>query len=291
MQVSIVTTCKGRLHHLRQTLPRMLASGADEVVVVDYGCPDGTGDWVERHCPGARVLRVDDDPGFCLARARNLGARAAHGDWFAFVDGDVMIAPGWVDWMRQHLGAGHFYRAGPIDGTRHPETWGTAICARRDFESVGGYDEAFRSWGGEDSDLYLRLEQRGVVESDYPPHFVEAITHGDDERTTWSELKSRDANLIVNRCYTAAKQQLTALLGSKRPLDLETRTRLMAVTKARIAEWGCDPAKPPPELVYRVEVEDWLPAPFMMKKQLVFTIRIEQRGRRRRAQERPSQQL
>ena len=76
MRVSIVTTSKGRLHHIRDTVPRMLACGVDEVLVVDYGCPDGTGDWVERHCPGARVLRVTDDPGFCLPRARNLGARA-----------------------------------------------------------------------------------------------------------------------------------------------------------------------------------------------------------------------
>ena len=282
MRVSIVTTSKGRLHHIRETVPRMLASGADEVVVVDSGCPDGTGDWVERHCPGARVLRVTDDPGFCLPRARNLGARAAQGDWIAFVDGDVMVAPGWGDWMRGHLSAGHFYRAGPIGDRRHPETWGSAICARRDFDSVGGYDEVFRGWGGEDTDLYLRLEQSGVIESDYPPHFVTAIPHGDDERTAWSDLKSREAHLFVNRCYTAAKQQLTALLGVKRPPDLDTRARLMAATKTRIVEWGCDPAKPPPELVYRVEVEDWLPPPFTMKKQLVFTIRIEQGARRRR---------
>ncbi len=277
MRVSIVTTSKGRLHHIRDTVPRMLACGVDEVVVVDYGCPDGTGDWVERHCPGARVLRVTDDPGFCLPRARNLGARATQGDWIAFVDGDVQVGAGWGDWMRRHLRAGHFYRAGPIDGTRHPETWGTAICARRDWEAVGGYDEVFRGWGGEDFDLYLQLRQNGVVESDFPPAFVRAIPHGDDERTAYSDLKSREAHLFVNRCYTTAKRQLATLRGVSHTLDLATRERLMEVTKARIAEWGCDPAKPPPVLTYRVDAEDWLPEPFKMTKQLVFTIRIERR--------------
>jgi len=140
---------------------------------------------------------------------------------------------------------------------------------------VGGYDEVFRGWGGEDFDLYLRLRHRGVIESDYPPEFVSAIAHGDDERTAYTDLKSREAHQFVNHCYTTAKRQLTALRGVGQTLDLATRQRLMAVTKARIAEWGCDPAKPPPVLTYRVDAEDWLPPPYRMTKELVFTIRIE----------------
>ena len=48
--VSIIPTCKGRLHHLRETLPSMLAqdyAGDWEIVVVDYDCPDGTFEWVK----------------------------------------------------------------------------------------------------------------------------------------------------------------------------------------------------------------------------------------------------
>ena len=90
--IALITTCKGRLHHLRETLPLMASQGADEIVVVDYGCPDGAGDWVEREFPGVRVVRVDDDPGFCLPRARNAGARASSARWLAFVDADVKLA-------------------------------------------------------------------------------------------------------------------------------------------------------------------------------------------------------
>ncbi len=39
---SIITTCKGRLEHLKQTLPAMLAQKDSEVIVVDYSCPHGT---------------------------------------------------------------------------------------------------------------------------------------------------------------------------------------------------------------------------------------------------------
>ena len=41
-----VTTCKSRLHHLKETLPRMAAEAGAQCVVVDYGSPDGAGDWI-----------------------------------------------------------------------------------------------------------------------------------------------------------------------------------------------------------------------------------------------------
>ena len=56
-RASIITTCKGRLHHLRRTLPCMLAQGCDfayEVVVVDFGCPQGTFDF----CRGLDVRNL-----------------------------------------------------------------------------------------------------------------------------------------------------------------------------------------------------------------------------------------
>jgi len=40
---SIVTTCKGRLGNLQQSLPTFVAQAAAEVVVVDYDCPESTG--------------------------------------------------------------------------------------------------------------------------------------------------------------------------------------------------------------------------------------------------------
>jgi hypothetical protein len=40
---SIVTTWKGRLRDLQQSLPTFVSQAAAEVVVVDYDCPEGTG--------------------------------------------------------------------------------------------------------------------------------------------------------------------------------------------------------------------------------------------------------
>jgi len=77
-EFAFVTTCKGRLHHLQQTLPLIAAQAPDEIVVVDYGCPQNSGDWVEAHFPGVKVVRTTDDPGFCLPRALDLFHRCRY---------------------------------------------------------------------------------------------------------------------------------------------------------------------------------------------------------------------
>jgi len=144
--VAIVTTCKGRLAHLRQSLPLMLEQGADEVIVVDYGCPEGTADWVKKNYPQVKIVRVDDDPGFCLSCARNAGARAVKSDWICFIDADILVQPGFVAWMRNQLEPNSFYRTPMIDGKW--DACGSFIVSRVAFERIGGYDEVFRGWGG-----------------------------------------------------------------------------------------------------------------------------------------------
>lgn len=74
-QIAIVMTCKGRLHHVKQTLPLILEQDPDEMVFVEYGCPQNAGNWVAEHHPGIKVIYVNDDPGLCVSRARNMGAR------------------------------------------------------------------------------------------------------------------------------------------------------------------------------------------------------------------------
>ena len=276
--IALITTCKGRLQHLRETLPLMAAQGADEVVVVDYGCPDGTGDWVEREFPGVRVVRVTDDPGFCLPRARNAGARVATSDWLAFVDADVRLAAGWVGWLREHLEDGRFYRASAVAGVRDLETFGTAVCPRHAFEAIGGYDEALRGWGGEDIDLYARLSQVGMADTDYPAALIDVIRHDDALRMRWSEIKDRRLQDVINHCYLAAKSQLTALQRPGKPLELEVRTRLMEQTRRQMAGWQGDEDRPLPVLKYTLAASGWLPPPFVMRRQVQFTIQVERRG-------------
>ncbi len=80
--ISVVTTCKGRLEHLRATLPHLMDLPDCEVVVVDYDCPERSGDWVRAEYPSAIVAKVEASPLFNVSHARNVGAAAAStGTW------------------------------------------------------------------------------------------------------------------------------------------------------------------------------------------------------------------
>ena len=75
--LTFVTTCMGRLRFLRETLPLLAAQPAAACVVVDYGCPDHCGDWVQANLPQVKVVRWPAASTFHAAHARNLGAAAA----------------------------------------------------------------------------------------------------------------------------------------------------------------------------------------------------------------------
>lgn len=233
--VAFVTTCKGRLHHIKQTLPTLVAQSPAEIILVDYGCPDNTGDWVEANFPSVKVIRINDDPGFCLPRARNIGAANSSAAWLCFIDADIKIKAGWLTWMQANLQNHHFYRASREHGKQLQEIAGTFICTREDFNAIGGYDEAFRGWGGEDIDLYARLPLQSQAQADYYPHaFVEPINHADAERTTFHAIKNIQIQSLINSCYVKAKTHL--LLNGVRDIPFATRQFMLSTISEQLKQ-------------------------------------------------------
>ena len=217
-----VTTCKGRLDHLKQTLPLMVAVENTRCVVVDYACPEGTGRWVQQNFPQVHVEFVTDDAEFCLARARNFGARAVTSPWVCFIDADVRLQAGFAAWLNEPRRANGIYRA--LSGAM--TSWGTMICRTDAFLAVGGYDEVIRGWGGEDDDLYLRMREAGGVDAEIPPELLDPIEHDDHARTAFYPLKDRFLQHRINYLYT----HLKADIGRYSPqfLTLDGRRQIMA---------------------------------------------------------------
>jgi glycosyltransferase involved in cell wall biosynthesis len=216
-----VTTCKGRLAHLKQTLPLLLEQPGATVVVVDYDCPEGAGDWVEQTYPQVQVVRSGPADCFEIARARNLGAQAARAmqaTWLCFVDADALVAPGFMQAVGALLQPGSFYLAKPSFGS----ICGMCICTAADFASIGGYDAVLQGWGMEDKDLYTRLEFAGVRLQSFPADLVEMIPHADDMRVRYYDIKRRQLSSSLNFVYCRAKWDLMRL---GRQMEGEARRR------------------------------------------------------------------
>ena len=101
MDVSVVIAAHNQRERLRLVLSGLAVqtfSGQLEVVVVDDGSTDGTGDLLDAydHIP-IKVIPLNTNVGRC--RARNIGIAEARGDLIAFLDGDALPGP---DWLAQH---------------------------------------------------------------------------------------------------------------------------------------------------------------------------------------------
>jgi glycosyltransferase involved in cell wall biosynthesis len=182
---SVVIPTYNRLDLLKEALASVRAQTFTdyELVVADDGSTDGTAEWLQGQ-PRVRVLR---QPNRGPGAARNLGARDAKGDYFAFLDSDDV----WFPWtlarfaeaierhdrpalmfgMPLEIRGGNWTGAEAVtDASLKCEPFrdylassgrtlllGTGVCVaeRKRLLSAGGFVESLRS--AEDIDLFLRL--------------------------------------------------------------------------------------------------------------------------------------
>jgi glycosyltransferase involved in cell wall biosynthesis len=209
--VSVIVPCKGRLHHLRRTLPAMLAQDCSfpfEIIVVDFGCPQGTFDW----CKSLDVwkliaLKVLDDTGtFHLSRARNCGASLARGKVLAFVDADVFLDEKWLRLASRPLfarraGLGTIAGGLGVNWGRY----GTCIVSAEVFHAVRGYDEGLRGWGPEDADFCSRCVKQTAF-APFNPFLLTPIEHGDEERARYQPDRNIGLSNTRNWAYLGQRQ-------------------------------------------------------------------------------------
>jgi glycosyltransferase involved in cell wall biosynthesis len=100
--ISLVTTCKGRLRYLKESIKTWLELDYDnyDIIVVEYDCPDGTAAFINKNKQAylknskARdiyVVKVENRPYFNLNDARNIGVRHSRAELIFMIDSDMLI--------------------------------------------------------------------------------------------------------------------------------------------------------------------------------------------------------
>ena len=188
MRLSVVIPTWNRKALLELSLRGLLRTEADradfEVIVVDDASTDGTaeqlgaafGDAV-RVVRRTRGERRPCNPGF----ARNVGIRAAAGEWIAFMDDDVLhlhdvilgtlvqvadpavwgCTGPWLEERDMDNATRVGFRGDPSEAARMPRHFWW-VCRRNTLEHIGGFDERFTDYGAEDEDIWNRLRRLHV---------------------------------------------------------------------------------------------------------------------------------
>lgn len=216
--MSIITTCKGRLHHLRHTLASMLCqacSTGHEVIVVDYGCPDGTFEWCRTinsyRLVAVRVLSATAE--FNRSHSRNIGARLASGQILAFVDADMRLDERWLEAASSPIrtAAAELVTVNSL-GRDGWDRGGTCAVARSAFGRVRGYDELACGWGAEDADFYHRCGEFATTAS-YPATMLRPIKHSHEERVRFHAEKNLGASCDANQRRMACRSGIVNPTG------------------------------------------------------------------------------
>lgn len=224
MKISFCTTCMGRLHHLKETLPQNIRdnlprAGSDdpqvEFVVLDYNSKDGLEEWIKNDpemvhhmTTGTLVYAKTREPEFFHhAHAKNMAHRLGSGDVLCNVDADNFTGPRFANFLadifeddRDVIVHPAFQRVKekPLEERGF---YGRIAMTRDSFFNLGGYNEnRFKGWGTEDTHFMLRGYALGLKPvSIFDQEFFKVICHTHQER--FANAASKDVSLAnIRRC-------------------------------------------------------------------------------------------
>lgn len=220
-RVSVIVPVKDRRELLGRLLDSLAAQTYDdfEVVVIDDGSRDGSGDEARRRSIHGRPVTVLDGAGRGAVAARRLGIAHASGTVLAFTDSDCEAQPAWLQRGIEMIDTGADVVNGltqparamlPLERSMGSGTEGlfptcNLFVRRTAYEAVGGFDEGIATrWGfrrdarskgdgfGEDTVLGWKIKRAGWHR--YAP---EAIVHHHVFEPDFTDMLSRTSRVAA----------------------------------------------------------------------------------------------
>ena len=260
--ISVVIPVYNAAAHLRTCLAALALSSRQplECIVVDDGSTDGSAEAARQ--AGAMVLSTGGRAG--PARARNIGARAAHGDILFFLDSDVSVhadtlervargfeedasldaligsydtSPGAKDFLSQYKNLMHCYVHQKGKSAACTFWSGCGAIRREVFLKHAGFDESYGRPAIEDIELGYRLRTSGskvILDKDILVTHLKRWTFWGllktdilDRGIPWTELILRD-RYMPNDLNLELSQRVSVALAFL----------LVGVTVAAAVYWG-----------------------------------------------------
>lgn len=158
--ISLCTAIKNRAEIFEDALKTWVKHDEiDEIIIVDWTSDESLLPLVQKYQNGKIFLaRVENQEKWILAPAFNLAARLTSKDKILKLDADVKLLPGFF--QKHELKTGMFYSGDWRKARNENETHlnGNLFLYRTDFFKVNGYNEFFKTYGWDDTDLFSRLE-------------------------------------------------------------------------------------------------------------------------------------
>jgi len=167
-QISFVTTCMGRTHHLKQTIKinlPLIQKFNCQMVLVNWNSQDGLDELIidkySKYIKNGtlKYFHTTEPKYFHMSKAKNLAHTLGDNKYLYNLDADEFLS---VEEME---------RLNIIDFDLHRNTRGRIMIKKELFYSMLGYREDFIGWGYEDDDLINRFKNSGLVvlEKNYNP--------------------------------------------------------------------------------------------------------------------------
>lgn len=247
--ITQVTTVKGRYDSVRKNIKRWLDSGIDQLVIVDYNCPEETTKKLlnlpYKNDPRLVLMRLTEQltgPFYNHAHARNCGAQCARHEYLFFLDADCIAAKGFIDKCKEDIdrtGADvitavkpcvdvpdlGYMRSLPIDWSID----GQLLLRNAALFDVNGFSELLNgAWSAVNYDMLLRLKDRESKFLFVDKSTIRHEAHSDEVRSKYlstviSPFRTKqDLHKDTMRVYAKKrKQSFRALpgqaLGVKEP--------------------------------------------------------------------------
>lgn len=205
---------------------KYVSNGEVEIIVVANRCTDKTAEIARRY--GARVLSNDEK---CISSIRNTGVNGAKGEIIVTIDADSLMTKHSLLEIKEMLESGKYIGGGtrpkfermslgimissiyvaaniiPIMiKNKSPLSGAMFWFYKRDFESIGGFDETLVSL--EDMDFAVRLNKlgasRGQKYGTLKKSYVLTSSRKFDEFSDWYLIKNRE---LTKRIFTGKDKE------------------------------------------------------------------------------------